>query len=92
MSAYLSLTSVPIAPAQVRVGQYEAALAAYSRAADLAPGIAGYRLRQAELLFQNARPADADSMMRGVVRKNPNYAGAPRSFYVVIIACGSSAA
>ena len=38
---------------------------------------AGYRLRQAELLFQNARIGDADSMMRGVVRKNPNYAGAP---------------
>lgn len=60
----------------MRVGAYDAALAAYSRAADLAPGIAGYRLRQAELLFQNARAADADTMMRGVVRKNPNFAGA----------------
>ncbi|EIE21375.1 TPR-like protein [Coccomyxa subellipsoidea C-169] len=68
---------------QVRVGQYEAALAAYSRAADLAPGIAGYRLRQAELLFQNARPADADSMMRGVVRKNPNYAEAQAALAAV---------
>ena len=63
--------------AQVRVGAYDAALAAYSRAADLAPGIAGYRLRQAELLFQNARAGDADTMMRGVVRKNPNFAGGP---------------
>jgi hypothetical protein len=35
-----------------------------------------WRMVQAELLFQNARPADADLMMRGVVRKNPNYAGA----------------
>jgi predicted Zn-dependent protease len=60
---------------QVRLGRYQEALAAYSRAADLAPGIAGYRLRQAELLFQNARESDADVMMRGVVRKNPNYAG-----------------
>lgn len=60
---------------QVRLGKYKEALAAYSRAADLAPGIAGYRLRQAELLFQNSREADADLMMRGVVRKNPNFAG-----------------
>ena len=36
---------------------------------------AGYRLRQAELLFQNERAGDADLMMRGVVRKNPTYAG-----------------
>lgn len=35
-----------------------------------------WRMVQAELLFQNARPADADLMMRGIVRKNPNYAGA----------------
>jgi len=30
--------------AQARMGQFSSALAAYSRAADLAPGIAGYRL------------------------------------------------
>ena len=60
---------------QARVGQFQSALTAYSRAADLAPGIAGYRLRQAELLFQNDRAHDADVMMRGVVRKSPNYAG-----------------
>ena len=60
---------------QARMGQFKSALAAYSRAADLAPGIAGYRLRQAELLFQNDRAHDADVMMRGVVRKSPNYAG-----------------
>ena len=60
---------------QARMGQFQSALAAYSRAADLAPGIAGYRLRQAELLFQNDRAHDADVMMRGVVRKSPNYAG-----------------
>ena len=57
------------------MGRFSNALAAYSRAADLAPGIAGYRLRQAELLFQNDRAHDADVMMRGVVRKSPSYAG-----------------
>jgi hypothetical protein len=57
------------------MGEFSSALAAYSRAADLAPGIAGYRLRQAELLFQNNRAHDADVMMRGIVRKNPSYAG-----------------
>ncbi len=60
---------------QARMGQFSSALAAYSRAADLAPGIAGYRLRQAELLFQNDRAHDADVMMRGIVRKSPTYAG-----------------
>ena len=57
------------------MGRFSNALAAYSRAADLAPGIAGYRLREAELLFQNDRAHDADVMMRGVVRKSPSYAG-----------------
>ena len=57
------------------MGRFSSALAAYSQAADLAPGIAGYRLREAELLFQNDRAHDADVMMRGIVRKNPNYAG-----------------
>ena len=57
------------------MGRFSNALAAYSRAADLAPGIAGYRLREAELLFQNDRAHDADVMMRGVVRKSPTYAG-----------------
>ena len=60
---------------QARMGRFSNALAAYSRAADLAPGIAGYRLRQAELLFQNDRAHDADVMMRGIVRKSPTYAG-----------------
>ena len=59
------------------MGEFSSALVAYSRAADLAPGIAGYRLRQAELLFQNNRAHDADVMMRGIVRKNPSYAGRP---------------
>jgi tetratricopeptide (TPR) repeat protein len=56
-----------------RLGDFEAALADYSRAADLAPGLAGYRLRQATLLFQVGRAEKACRMMQGVVRKNPQY-------------------
>lgn len=33
------------------------------------------RLREAELMFQEDRVADADRLMRTVVRKNPTYAG-----------------
>jgi len=40
-----------------------------------APQIAGYRLREAELLFENDRAGDADRMLRTVLRKNPRYAG-----------------
>ena len=36
---------------------------------------AGYRLREAELMFQDGQADKSDRMMRGVVRKNPNYAG-----------------
>lgn len=34
------------------------------------------RLREAELMFQEDRVADADRLLRTVVRKNPTYAGA----------------
>lgn len=33
------------------------------------------RLREAELMFQEDRVADADRLLRTVVRKNPTYAG-----------------
>jgi predicted Zn-dependent protease len=61
---------------QMRLGQYEEALESFQVAADLAPGIAGYRLREAQLLFQNAKSEEAVRMTRGVVRRNPYYAGA----------------
>lgn len=35
----------------------------------------GYRLREAELMFQDGQADKSDRVMRGVVRKNPNYAG-----------------
>ena len=37
--------------------------------------IAGYRLREAELLFENDQAGDADRLLRTVLRKNPRYAG-----------------
>lgn len=37
---------------ETRVANYSGALSDYQRAADLAPGIAGYRLRAATVLFQ----------------------------------------
>lgn len=61
---------------QMRLGQYKEALDSFQVAADLAPGIAGYRLREAQLLFQNAKSEEAVRMTRGVVRRNPYYAGA----------------
>lgn len=36
----------------MRLGDYQAALTDFKTAADLAPGLAGYRLRQATLMFQ----------------------------------------
>lgn len=57
------------------LAQYADALESFREAADLAPGIAGYRLREAQLLFQNAKSDEAVRMTKGVVRRNPNYAG-----------------
>jgi len=36
---------------------------------------AGYRLREAELMFQAGQADKSDRLMKTVVRKNPNYAG-----------------
>lgn len=62
--------------ALARLRDYGGALESYRTAADLAPGIAGYRLREAELMFQEDRVADADRLLRTVVRKYPTYAEA----------------
>ena len=50
----------------MRLGDYNSALTSYTYAADAAPGIAGYRLREAQLLFEvrsvhQALPAKANS-------------------------------
>lgn len=46
---------------------------------NLRRSFAGYRLREAELMFQEGQTDQSDRLMRGVVRKNPFYAG--MSFY-----------
>ncbi|KAJ7520906.1 hypothetical protein O6H91_19G029200 [Diphasiastrum complanatum] len=60
----------------VHVKDYPAALAAYERASTLAPGIAGYRLKQALVLFQLQKPEEASKLIQSLVRKYPNYAEA----------------
>ncbi|KAK9834883.1 hypothetical protein WJX81_006337 [Elliptochloris bilobata] len=72
---------------QMRLGQFSGALASYRRAADLAPGIAGYRLREAELLFENDQAGDADRMLRTVLRKNPRYAEAHAALAAASLFC-----
>ncbi|KAI3435885.1 hypothetical protein D9Q98_001943 [Chlorella vulgaris] len=60
----------------MRLGDYGAALTDFCTAADLAPGLAGYRLRHATLLFQQGDVAAARRMMQGVTRKSGNYSEA----------------
>jgi tetratricopeptide (TPR) repeat protein len=62
---------------RMQLEDWPAALDDATRAADLAPGLAGYRLRQGTLLFQiPERQVDAERVIRGVIRKNPQYAEA----------------
>ncbi|KAK9811641.1 hypothetical protein WJX72_007483 [[Myrmecia] bisecta] len=61
---------------EMRLEDFDAAMKSYHQAAELAPGIAGYRLREAELLFQQNETAKAETLMRTVVRKYPYYAEA----------------
>lgn len=61
---------------EVRVRDYDAALNAYSRASRLAPGIAGYRLKEALVLFELNRLEECRKLVQGLVRKYPNYAEA----------------
>lgn len=60
---------------QMRVGDYTGALESYNKAADLA-AIPGYRLRAATLQYQTGDIAKAKQTMRGIIRKNSNYAEA----------------
>lgn len=59
----------------MRLGRFASALEDFRTAANLAPGLAGYRLREATLLFQQGEPQSAQTMIRGLVRKYPQYAG-----------------
>ncbi len=60
----------------LRMGDFTAASSSYTQAADLAPGIAGYRLRAGTLYYQIGDTARALSTVRGVLRRNPRYAEA----------------
>ncbi|KAI5073349.1 hypothetical protein GOP47_0011362 [Adiantum capillus-veneris] len=67
-----------------RVKKYEEALTAYERASLLAPGIAGYRLKEALILFQLQRSQEARKLLQGLVRKYPNYAEAHAALAAVL--------
>ncbi|GAB4821919.1 hypothetical protein N2152v2_008965 [Parachlorella kessleri] len=60
----------------MRLERYDQALTDFRTAANLAPGLAGYRLREATLLYQQGEPEEAKTMMRGIARKYPGYAEA----------------
>lgn len=50
------------------------ALTDFRTAANLAPGLAGYRLREATLLFQLGEPESARTMMQVLLRVLPCWA------------------
>lgn len=56
-----------------RLGQTGDALAAFRRAADLAPGLPGYRLRVGTLQFEVGDDTGAGVTVRGVTRRAPQY-------------------
>ncbi|GIL71804.1 hypothetical protein Vretimale_761 [Volvox reticuliferus] len=77
---------------ELRLHDYDAALSCFSTAADLAPGIAGYRLRAAQLLFQVGNTEGAVRTVKGVLRKNPNYAEAHSTLAAMLWSQGQLAA
>jgi tetratricopeptide (TPR) repeat protein len=60
---------------QMRLEDYTGALESFNRAADLA-AIPGYRLRAATLQYQTGDVKKSMQTMRGIIRKNSNYAEA----------------
>ena len=77
----------------MRLGQFAFALDSFRTAADLAPGLPGYRLRQATLEFQVAGGAEegrerARRLMTGVTRRNPRYGEAHAALAAVEWASG----
>ncbi|EFJ52362.1 hypothetical protein VOLCADRAFT_86720 [Volvox carteri f. nagariensis] len=77
---------------ELRLEDYEAALGCFSTAADLAPGIAGYRLRAAQLMYQVGNSEGAVRAVKGVIRKNPNYAEAHTTLAAMLWSQGQLAA
>lgn len=77
---------------QLRLAQYDSARASFTTAADLAPGIAGYRLRAAQLAYQCGDTGGAQRTVKGVVRKNPRYAEAHATLAAMLWRDGQLAA
>jgi len=73
-----------------RLGRTDAALAAFTRAADLAPGLPGYRLRAGTLLFETGDVDGAARTMRGVTRRAPSYGEAHAAAAAAAWAAGES--
>jgi tetratricopeptide (TPR) repeat protein len=73
---------------QMRVSDYTGALDSFATAADLAPGLAGYRLREATLRFQVGDVAKAKSQLQGLVRKYGTYGEAHAALAAVYWAEG----
>lgn len=61
---------------EMEVGDYSAALVSATKAADLAPGLPGYRLREGILLFQEGKVTESQRLIKSVVRKTPIFAEA----------------
>lgn len=76
----------------MRLEDYATAQQCYQKAADLAPGIAGYRLRQAELTYQNGDDKSSIRLMRSIARKYPNYAEAHAALAAALWVSGQEAA
>lgn len=77
---------------ELRLQDYDAALSCFSTAADLAPGIPGYRLRAAQLMFQVGDSTTAVRTVKGVLRRNPSYAEAHTSLAAMFWSQGQLAA
>jgi len=76
---------------EMRLGDYTGAQRSFRTAADLAPGIAGYRLREAQLIFENGDADLAVRTARGVTRRNPNYAEAHATLAAILYEQGDVA-
>lgn len=58
---------------EAELGDYRAALDSYTISADLSPGIPGYRSREALVLNELGEKIEAISLLRALIRKNPQF-------------------
>lgn len=66
------------------MGEWERALADYTVAADLAPGLAGYRLKQGLAAWQTGDDALSRQLLAGLARKYAQYAEAHAALCAVL--------